>query len=116
MSGYIDDGYTKTETIPARPGRHTAVEITYRPCTARERYRIYEGKPSFNDLTGDQQFDRQAKVLADKVKAWDVKNGEADVPLKLESIQCLDFYLFEAMVALVAGHKTVADLEAALKN
>lgn len=116
VPGFIDDSYTRTEIIPARTGHHEAVTITYRPCNARERYRLYEGMPAYATLTADQQFDRQAKVLVEKVKSWDLKNGDADVPLKLESFSGIDFALFEAMVALVAGYKTVNELEAAAKN
>jgi hypothetical protein len=34
---FIDDGFTKTDHTPARPGLHPAVTATYRPALPRER-------------------------------------------------------------------------------
>lgn len=35
---FLDDGYTQTQTVPARPGFHPAVEVVYRPALARVRH------------------------------------------------------------------------------
>jgi hypothetical protein len=35
---FIDDAYTASQTIPARPGFHPAVEVVYRPALAKVRH------------------------------------------------------------------------------
>lgn len=35
---FINDGYTQSQTIPARPGFHPAAEVVYRPALARVRH------------------------------------------------------------------------------
>lgn len=35
---YIEDGYSDTQTIPARPGFHPAAEVKYRPALAKVRH------------------------------------------------------------------------------
>lgn len=35
---FLDDGYTQTQTVPARPGFHPAAEVVYRPALARVRH------------------------------------------------------------------------------
>lgn len=55
MPIYIEDGFTVTKTIPARPGFHPGVKIVYRPALAKERhgYRAKLGADTIDAFEND---------------------------------------------------------------
>lgn len=55
MPLYLDDGFTLTKTIPARPGFHPQVVAVYRPALGKERivYRTKSGADAIDSYETD---------------------------------------------------------------
>lgn len=67
---FIDDGFSRSHTIPANPGLHPAVAVVFRPALGRERT-AYGAKLATKD---PEQIDRfESDLIARHVKEL---NGE----------------------------------------
>lgn len=53
---FIQDGYTRTQTLPAVPGLHPEVRVAYRPALARERH-AYAAKLATRDAAQADQHE-----------------------------------------------------------
>lgn len=111
-SHFIDDGFSVSSTIPAKPGLHPALTVKYRPALADERFEHFTAK----DVNGKAQLDRVAKVIARYVESWDAVNRQGDVaPVSPETVRRLHPALLSALLDLVLGY-TPAEEQADAKN
>lgn len=112
VSPFIPDGYTISATIPAEPGRWSAVKINYRPLSADEESAIYARK-AFAPLMPiarlyAEAFAGDGPENPPKLLGWDLKDREGK-PLKVtaENIRQLSPQFFEVLKSYIDGSQLV---------
>ena len=94
MTGFVDDGYTATVTLSAIPGVSEAIDITYRPLTARENTRLWH---NFANLSADAKFDKQRDAIVSHLTEWSL-----DKPISVATFETIEAPIFEALIAEIA--------------
>ncbi len=106
-SAFIEDGFTRTDEIPATK-RHPAVSITYRPMLRGERNSHILKNGKLIDQGGDKVDEasrKTAEALAARIKAWDITDSKGDVvAITTDNIGKLEPNLFETIFRAVCGY------------
>lgn len=105
MTDDINDGYTYSGYIEAKPRLHEAVRLKYRRATHRERYII---STAYADKQGTpiSQSDHVIAVVCKYVKGWDLKwdhgpNKGQPVPIKAADVGKQEYAIIERCYAMV---------------
>ena len=101
MPSFIDDGCTVDATIPARTDLHDELKFSFRPMTARQRMRFWDG---FFKLDADKQFDRYVKAMVEQITKW-----SHDKPPVAATFEGIHWLLFDDLTAKVIGVKPETD-------
>lgn len=97
----ICDGYDERGFVEEERGLHPALRFVYRPMLVEERTRLLNENDS---LKPAQRPRNTAKVLALKIKSWDLKDRKGEpVPVAEESILKLRPRLYERVLGIVSG-------------
>lgn len=109
LSPFIEDGYTERHTIPASPGRWSAVEIRYRPLSAEDDSLVYARK-AINQSSLAREY---AAVMVGDLKAgtpprlldWDVKDRSGNrVKISIDNLCAkLPPDFFDALLQVLLG-------------
>lgn len=109
---FINDGYTRTAEIPAEPGIHPALSITYRPGLLEQRFMFQRA--------ASQEPAEQAKVaagiVARHVTDWSARSGDSKAPIKPDTIRRMHPALLSKILDYVLGYAGSAEEEADVKN
>lgn len=95
MPSFIDDGCTIEATIPACKDMHDELTFSFRPLTAPQRVRFYDG---FFELTAEKQLARTVKAMTEQITKW--SHTEPPVAATFEKIHWL---LYDVLSARVIG-------------
>lgn len=119
MSGelidYIEDGYTAQVGIPAVPGVHNGISISWRPCLAADTSKVMDAK------TDAAYIEAVVSLVAEKLERWNVKDRKGNpVPITKENVGRIRRRLLDPIAnAVVFGdlpEGAKLDVEADLKN
>ncbi len=110
---FINDGYTITATINARPGLHGALTFTYRPATLEERETEYSSRGN----TARAAVGSMTRLMAGKIQSWSLEGVE----ITAGNLVRLKPSLFDRVFAIVVGLAADdsgqrVDVEAEAKN
>lgn len=103
---FIDDGYTATKTIPAQPGLHSEIVVSYRPALAVERMRH---RAALSTGDADTAIRSENKLLTNYVVSL---NGQ---PLPASKVEKMKPQVRGLLLDLVLGY-AAADEAADAKN
>lgn len=110
---FIQDGYTKSATIPAESGIHPAMSITYRPGLMEQRY-IYQRAGIQGDPAEHAKI--AASIVAKHLTDWDAQSSGMKAPIKPEMIRKLHPALLSKILDHILGYAGSAEEEGDVKN
>lgn len=121
--GFIPDGYTREAYIKASEFHpNTSLRFEYRPMVPHERIRAQK---KITDAKTDELGETEAhRVIADRLKSWDLEHGEATIDITPENIARLEPHLSARLFQVLMGYETddiaelpdVEQIEADSKN
>lgn len=79
---YIPDGYTLKGFIAQQPGLHGALNFTYRPMLQKDRVLVIE---KIRTCPIEKSEDEVARVVAARVKTWDLTHPETGAAIEISS-------------------------------
>ena len=106
---YIEDGYTRTATVPKVDDSTPEFEISYRPILHGERGRLAIGTHQANQSgDNDRMLEWEQRTVATihkAIQSWTLKdsNGRAIKPT-VETIRRLDAAQYQAVYDFVCGY------------
>ncbi len=104
-----DDGWTFKGYIAPVENLNPEVRFTYRPCIPEERSTVISLLDGKDADVQDQQI---AKVLAARIKTWDVKDEDGKAaPISSEFIRRLQFQLFDRMAGIIIYGNRISDTD-----
>ena len=119
LSIFIQDGFTLTGKIAARPGLHGEVCFVYRPALPEDVYEYQRKRDAAK--TAREQLDIDARLLVDDgrtrghIESWDVVDvDDKPIPLTVATIRRLYTSAINTLLNHVTGY--VATFEDAEKN
>lgn len=108
LSPFIGDGYDRTATIGEIEGLWSKVRIRYRPAAAHEVSNTYK-QAEINPT--DAPIKYHAKLMAEKIINWDIRNGNHKVPVTAENIERLNYGFYNILRAVVYAEAAAKDDE-----
>ncbi|WP_437187863.1 hypothetical protein SH668x_001274 [Planctomicrobium sp. SH668] len=105
MPGFIADGYTVEGYVKELPGRHEAVNFTYRPATREELIIWRENR---DGTSGETVAQIDADLLAKHIVKWDLKYPSGSqkgqvVPSTAQNCKRLEPNLARLVLDIIAG-------------
>jgi hypothetical protein len=114
LSPIIPDGYNKTSTIPARPGKWSAVTLRWRKFSADQvsaiAARSVRGGDGFCRYEAEEMAPRKDAATGllrpGNVIDWDVKDAAGNkAPVTVEAIKNADPEWYAALLSVISGEK-----------
>jgi hypothetical protein len=104
--GFIDDGYTRSGTIPVDSRFHPELQFTFRPCTQSERVSIYYRISKFQETEDGLQRaeDLAHKTMATHIMTWDLQDRNYNsVEIAEETLSKLEPHLSQKLFRVIMG-------------
>jgi hypothetical protein len=95
-SFFIDDGYTQTDIIAARPGKHAELSYDFRPVGSEKLAQFFK-KTSVNN--GADEYKVENELLAEHIVSWTI-----NAPVNIENIKKLHPSIRTRMLNVVTGY------------
>lgn len=102
-SGFIDDGYTLTETIKGTEGECDGFDVTFRPLIRRERWQHYDKVLALGDSAKAEDHDSlSATLISEHLVSWTLKDRDGNqVPITCDMILRLHPDLFDRLSRMI---------------
>lgn len=101
LSAYIYDGYTRQAFLKSVPGLYPDIHFQYRPCTAAQAEVVLGKTRRESDDNSNATF--MAQVISKHILDWDIEGNNGKLPIKPETIRCLQSQVFQRMFSIVLG-------------
>lgn len=101
LPGFIRDGYTEQGYIAEIPRLHQSLTFDYRPFTNEQRQQLIQENGKLGEANAARN---SAKVLATKIKSWDLHDEKGNVaPISPLAILHLRPALYDRLFVIVLG-------------
>ena len=112
-SFFITDGYTASDKVPARPGKHPALPFEYRPVISS---RLAQFVRAINK-NRDAEHSLEVSLVKEHLVSWELP-GEDGKPVKIteEAIGALHPSIHRYLVNAVTGYGDTPEEQSDRKN